>query len=220
MSTQIGTSAALDGIVRRCLQSDPEKRFADAGELLRAVENVEKGSRDGFVFSRRQLLSGAAGLLVIYAGAQALWNRALNLLGQSTKKEVEGAALTALGGGRFKLTGTGGGSKIIRVAIRPTTAKTINPAKASLDLVCTSTHAIRDFGVEMKGENGSLLFKNEKTVEKPKWDKKFPLDKFKRQPEGGGDFQVNEVILIFEFGAALSTEIEPFMVIEKLDLMQ
>jgi tetratricopeptide (TPR) repeat protein len=73
-----GLEPRWDGVIMRCLDTDPARRFASAGDVVRALEGqaVAGPSRIGLLRSRRKLM-GTVALVIALAGlaGYAFWPR-------------------------------------------------------------------------------------------------------------------------------------------------
>ena len=74
------TPKDLDRVVQRCLEKDPEKRYASAGELARGLldceERLAAAKKGPAVLLRRPVVAAVLGLLVVAAGASTwIWWR-------------------------------------------------------------------------------------------------------------------------------------------------
>lgn len=220
LSSLAGTPKTLDEVVRKCLQPDSQKRYASAGHLLAALDQVFKVAEHGRGSRRTMLIASAAAAGAGFAGfglGWMIWRKIdlleakIQVLNANTSTSVESGRLASIqskpdGKAELQLTPQPGGKAFPIGALR---------------IRCDSTHALKAFSVVITDTEGrERRYEHKKLpVAQGIWDKTVPGGDFVPPLETDEPFTVKDVVIIIEPGAGPDESSEMVMKMSELALV-
>lgn len=177
----VGTPAALDDVVRRCLQADPKRRFANARQMSLALANcitpTPPAAAPKEVISRRQLLlaaCGVGGVLVLgFTAASFMLSSKIDLLEKTIEKIATNSTYTAQPDGSVRLDVQNEAQ--IRFLLLMQDAP--QPVKG-LRVRCDSSRAIKTFRFTVTDGEHTWEYVHPKPVPAGRWDTTIAAEKF------------------------------------------
>ncbi|MFN0079343.1 MAG: serine/threonine-protein kinase [Prosthecobacter sp.] len=178
LSSLVGAPPEIDDIVRRCLQADPLRRFANASLLYQALSRQERSLPDLLSrIDRRTLLIAAAGVPVLMLGGFGLgWmllSRKIDLLEEKIIKIASGARYTAQADGSARIEVENKGE--IRFQIDMSGPP--SPVEG-LRVRCDSSEPIKGFTFSVTDGKTTWNYVHPKPVPKGVWNTTIKAEKF------------------------------------------
>ena len=205
LSCLVGTPPEIDDIVRRCLQADPLRRFANASLLLQALSRQNRSQPDLLSrLDRRTLLIAAASVPVLMIGSFGLgWmllSRKIDLLQEKILKTATGANYTAQadGSARIEVAGNGEIRFHIFMSGRPSPVE-------GLRIRCDSSEPIRGLTFSITDGKTTWNYVHPKPVPKGAWNTTIKAEKFTPVLDFKNADSLKEAVLTLETAAASTT---------------
>ncbi|MDB6007705.1 MAG: hypothetical protein JWR15_4692 [Prosthecobacter sp.] len=178
----VGTPAALDDVIRRCLQADPKRRFANASQMALALTNciaptTVAAAPPVEAISRRHLLfaaCGAGGVLSLgFIGGWFMLSSKIDLLEKTIEKIAINSTYTAQpdGGALLDVQHEAQIRFLLLMQDKP-------PPVKGLRVRCDSSRAIKTFRFTLTDGEHTWEYVHPKPVPAGRWDTTIAAEKF------------------------------------------